>query len=777
MTDTEETLTARADRAFAPLTDAERQLLDSTADNDPPGLNFVSGDPPEPGSDSACSIRATLLRWLLADPDVSADHRGLSLRGVVVTGLLDLSRCRIATALAMHNCRIDTGLDLRETELRALDLRGCVCGRIDAEGLTVTATARLDGVLVERGVDLKHATIGGNLTCMNAHLTAANGVALAADQITVGGDVALDDMTAFGRIAIAGATVSGDLGIPGARLRHRRERALNADRISVGGHVNLASMRAAGQVSLRGARVGGSIEAGGSVFVNRDGDSLTLYRAEIGGNVLLNDRFGARGQVNLLGASVNGVLLCSRARMQNRGGCALRLDSASIDDDVFLFDGFRAEGRVDLTRAKLGGSLRCDGGAFINGTSTALHAVDLHIDGNAALDHARFVGEVCLYALTAHGDVQAQGARFLNRSRQALNLERAQIGGGLFLNNGCRVYGLVRAVGARVRMISAESATFRNRSGGGLEAVALFAPFLEVTTGAYFGNGFRTNAGVMLDNCRIDGDLSFFRCVFRGDAANGLVARTARIGGEFNWCELETGPLTELNLSSSSVGLFVDNVRSWPAPGHLHIDGLTYHGIAPDDGAIRERWLGRLPEHQFLSQPYEQLASVLRACGRERHAIRIGMAKQDARRRRGKLGMLPRAWATILKVTIGYGYKPQRALFWSLLFIVAGALAFAAGHRAGLMIPEEGSADPAATLPASQPTFSALGYSLDVFLPIVDLNLASRWQPSERTTCQFAQREVACGRWLGILTRIQILFGWLLTTLAVAGVSGLIRRD
>jgi hypothetical protein len=65
-------------------------------------------------------------------------------------------------------------------------------------------------------------------------------------------------------------------------------------------------------------------------------------------------------------------------------------------------------------------------------------------------------------------------------------------------------------------------------------------------------------------------------------------------------------------------------------------------------------------------------------------------------------------------------------------------------------------------------TFNPFAYSLDVFLPIVDLNQESVWSPI--TTKEY-------GDYVQYFIYIQILTGWIFTTLAVAAVTGLVRRE
>jgi hypothetical protein len=131
----------------------------------------------------------------------------------------------------------------------------------------------------------------------------------------------------------------------------------------------------------------------------------------------------------------------------------------------------------------------------------------------------------------------------------------------------------------------------------------------------------------------------------------------------------------QLDLSDASVELLLDDERSWPAPGHLIIDGFTYNALssinadrsdrpsryAPGergDTDRRLRWLALQPSG-FHSQPYNQLAKFYGASGEEAAAVTVLIAEEDDRYTR--LGLFGRLWGGFLKATIGYGHKPLLA--------------------------------------------------------------------------------------------------------------------
>ena len=89
------------------------------------------------------------------------------------------------------------------------------------------------------------------------------------------------------------------------------------------------------------------------------------------------------------------------------------------------------------------------------------------------------------------------------------------------------------------------------------------------------------------------------------------------------------------------MGRLCDDEKSWPIPGKLLIDGLTYGGFcgeiraapieqtaSPTDTASRLKWLRLQPG--FFPQPYKQLANWMRENGDDAGAFKVLAAKAAA---------------------------------------------------------------------------------------------------------------------------------------------------
>jgi hypothetical protein len=164
-------------------------------------------------------------------------------------------------------------------------------------------------------------------------------------------------------------------------------------------------------------------------------------------------------------------------------------------------------------------------------------------------------------------------------------------------------------------------------------------------------------------------------------------------------------------------------------------------------------------------------------------------------------------WDGILGATVRYGRAPLLAFAWLVGFWLAGILVFGGAENFGAIKPNLPqvqrapewvlcgvTAGEAVRLPSlgrdsvglraplqtqydcylsqrealSYPQFNAWVYSADVLLPVVSLEMQSYWLPNDQSP-------------FGVFARwylwVQIIAGWALTLLAVAGFSGLIKQD
>jgi len=423
--------------------------------------------------------------------------------------------------------------------------------------------------------------------------------------------------------------------------------------------------------------------------------------------------------------------------------------SLNVDSDLQIGNGFHAAGEVSFWGAKIGSDLNASNGHFIHSKvesqpvgaqwKQALIAFSSSIGGNVWVCCGfESDGDVSLSRSKIAGDVYAFGGRFINPDNLALDGSRSQINGSVFF------------------------AGFPPLNGPVVNGLGDFSA-------AILSNGVLVFNGVRFEGARGE--------------SHGLYAFGSLVAGVV-WANniLENG--ATLNLRDVVAQGFYDDERSWPEPGSLMIDGFTYPDFGgsgrffaepPSDAKSRLKWLELQPK--FHSQPYRQLAKVLASRGDDAGAEQVLIAMED--RRYASAGLGERIFGGFLKTTIGYGHRPLLTIFWSFAVVMIGWVIVTLAKKAGVMRQTWPENSPQPSDQAYEPLHPFL-YSLDVFLPFVNLHQEHYWwpNPDSRGVAKIFGYEVP---WLGSFTRYflwsQIVAGWVLSAILLAGVTGLIRRD
>jgi hypothetical protein len=247
--------------------------------------------------------------------------------------------------------------------------------------------------------------------------------------------------------------------------------------------------------------------------------------------------------------------------------------------------------------------------------------------------------------------------------------------------------------------------------------------------------------------------------------------------------------LSGMDLTDASVGWIVDDFESWPEAGGLLLDGFVYKRISrgPMNAPERLEWLRR--QASFKRQSYRQLASVLDASGDDLGARRIHSEMQ--RRAWGDRHWITRPVSWLLRLAIGYGYFPLRAVWFLLSLVFLGSVTYSAGYDVGAIVPSDREAyayfEEHCNPPPYYERFHSVIYSLENSFPVVKLGTQEKWGPRQEARLASCEA-VGTKRLLNVksivspnvvrwLRWVQISCGWILTTLFVAGVTGLLRKN
>jgi len=260
-----------------------------------------------------------------------------------------------------------------------------------------------------------------------------------------------------------------------------------------------------------------------------------------------------------------------------------------------------------------------------------------------------------------------------------------------------------------------------------------------------------------------------------------------------------------VNLAGATVRRLKDEPAGPGANYPIRLDGFRYTDFSRHtDTSLGSRlaWLERRPnDTPFTAQPYEHLARVMTAMGHRSDATGVLIRKEKLLRRENRslmastIGKSPR-WAlsaisdTVLWATVGFGYRPGRAVIMAVMLIIGLGVFFDKTWKAGDFAPnaapilisaswisatETHPHNPAAFW--SQPgqagqdweTFNAYAYAADLVVPLVSLGQESTWAPS---TSRSPLGKIAW--WLRWISKA---LGWVVTALLAAAITGVIRQE
>jgi len=631
---------------------------------------------------------------------------------------------------------------------------------------------------------------------------------------TISGDVLAKLLVAAGatestsirQVYIQGARVTGELDVSHAELKSAleakrclfeddlvlwftRARALeveecvlssvNATGARIESLLAIFQSRVLGKVLLIDTKVGHSVVLAGSTISGDAGHALSANRLEVDGDVLLNDGFISSGPVLIADARVGAALNCSGGRFENPGGLALAVDGASIAGTVRLSPDFCATGEVRLSGAQIGGELACSGGRFENperraftvdgariqngvNLSSDFHAIgDVRLPGawiSGSLDCAESRIEGCLSFSSAQvlGSLVCTNAKFGIAKGDALHANHADIRGDAILGPGFHAKGEVHLLGTRVGgNLICDGGRFENAEGN---AISAFDAHIQGST--FLQRGFHATGTVELLGAQIDGMLSCSDGHFENPGNVAMSLRNLR-AYELRLAGPNLRIAGEISLFGARVSVLADAPKAIPDSATLRLDGFAYERISPyspRDVATRLEWL----EHQsepYQPQPFDQLAAVFRRSGHDQEARDVLVAKR--RKRRETLQILrSRYWDWFLDWSVLYGWQPWRPLISGfVVFLVVLGLVIGA-QAASLITATAGVIS----------TYHPLVHALDVFLPVVDLGIESNWTVDTAGGGWFAWLVMACLWFLKLV-------GWGTVTLALAAVTGVVKRE
>jgi hypothetical protein len=212
-----------------------------------------------------------------------------------------------------------------------------------------------------------------------------------------------------------------------------------------------------------------------------------------------------------------------------------------------------------------------------------------------------------------------------------------------------------------------------------------------------------------------------------------------------------------LDMSNAAIGFFSIEQFSWPLdPEVFNLRGMEYADIGLGDRELNDAtWgvlLDMLEQSAYSPQAYRTLSQFLMDKGHPEWAAEVEITRKN--RERDKI-LTPRSapwfWSWFLFLFSGYGQRPVLAFVWSALVIAVGSVVFR--KEDGLEVVDED---------VVIPVYNPFLYSLDLFLPYIELGIADKWDPKP-------ERKAA---W--VYKHIHRLLGWILMPIALLTFGGII---
>ena len=416
-------------------------------------------------------------------------------------------------------------------------------------------------------------------------------------------------------------------------------------------------------------------------------------------------------------------------------------------------------------------------------------------------------------------NARLRGVFFSGCGLAGIAADNARLDGALFLRAGTSVEGEISLAGARIAG-DLQLCDLVIASAG---QDAVFAPSLSVDGSIFLGNYPYSNGetsmvadgaiflasasvghDVFVTHCAITSKRDVIGGVFQGSeehgADNALSLARARIGGILYFKDNQIAGGT-VSLAGAHAARFRDEPEGPGAVYPIRLDGFTYDDFsrhAETDLKARLKWLERRPrDTPFTAQPYEQLARVLQHIGNRADARTVLMRKERILRWENRQDMANplrklAVWGadSVMRVAVGYGYRPGRVLALAVVLIFCLGLFFQKTWEAGDMAPnaapilvsqawiaateshpENPGAFWASVGQAGQDweTFQGFAYAADIVIPIVNLGQENAWAPS---TARGPWGRA--GWWIRWFAKAA---GWIITALGAAAVTGAVRND
>jgi hypothetical protein len=613
------------------------------------------------------------------------------------------------------------------------------------------------------------ADIHGHLMIRGCEFRSAQGQASFVG-MKVGGDVISEESIFSGPVNFDSAVITGHFKGRGTRFRSTTQPVFFSN-MKVGGHLYFFGVAFSGPVAFVSTVIAGDFNGNNIEFSNSE-HRITFNLMKVGGNVYI-PKATFSGLVTFFSTEIRGHVEANGATFRNANFNNMRTGGNVLLPEV------KFSGPVTFNSADIRGDLEANGaefrdvnfghmkvGGYVNFQKTRflgeLIFVGAEITGNVTVHEAKVLGEATFMGADIKGNLEAVKSEFKNPDKE-VGFNNIKVGGDIiFYETTCS--GDVNFVNAEITgnltgfqskfektvnfstmKVSNRAYLMKNSFGG--PVLMNDARFLHVTLQGPEGDDRKNLPPFPLDLSRteIRGELSIKQVALKKMNASAL-----QVAGPTSLENLTIDE--ELNLNHTSFSNISMLKVTWPrAKNSIQLNGMMYLFISA--GTEEDSWkrlLELVKGSVYDANVYTNLETFLRRQGYGDRADEVFVEHKRIERKEF-LQNVHWFWSLLLEYLVWYGRKPELALVWSLVIIFGGSFIF---RYKGMELKKPNE---------PPPHYNPLWFSLDLFLPIVDLQMANLWGPSKDRW--FARNYI----------HVHKILGAMLIPIGLAAVTGIIK--
>jgi len=600
--------------------------------------------------------------------------------------------------------------------------------------LIVGQNVFLNNATFSGAVDFGAAQIDGNLELANSQFTNAD-QSVSFNSMAIGRHVFLRGAVLAGGVNFGAAVIDGTIDLNEAQFTNR-DQITSFNSIAVGGHAFLRDSDFSGGVDFIAAQIDGNLELTGAKFTNptRIADFNSAHVGRILN--LKNAVFEGGADFKLLHAGIQ--IWADEAQFTNPDQ-VISFNSATIGG-LALFDRATFSGGLDFGAARIASNLQLSGSVFTNPDQTASFN-SIAVGGHTILREAAIAGGVSFSSASVSGALELTGARFNNTDPDLIaDFSNLEVGGNVNFQD-VWIAGPLDLSGSRALDMTVT---------GTSEAPTL-TPSLNFSRANVIRN-------FELGNMQL----------------NALNASSMRVGGTATIRRLVVKD--SLNLEDANfVNLNLEGITLPENPTSLTYDGMEYRKIKTATTSNEETLaylLNLANQSAYSAQVYGKLEQYFAEQALLDYADQVYITQRQ-RLRRESDNPFKKGWDLFLEYTVGYGRRPELAFIWSTAFVLIGLITFRkergmelvedVGQKRIKLFARTAQRRAPAPTKGDKEYYNPFWYSLDLFLPFVDLKMAEKWTP--RAGRKFARHYM----------RFQTLAGWILIPIAILSITGIVK--